>query len=255
VHGRGCCFVAACLGLTACATVSAVTPPEEAVDYRLMVSAPDRTAADRALDAGRKPAEFLAFMQVRAGMAVAELGAGGGYTTELLARAVGPGGIVYGQNSTFILDRFAAKPWAERLARPENSNVVRLDREFDDPFPSDIKPLDLVVINAFYHDTVWMNVDRRKMNQAVFGALKSGGHYVVVDSSTVSGAGIEYVKSLHRIGEEVVREEVERAGFKLEQESDFLRNPRDKRDWSTSPGAAGEKRGSGDRFALRFVKP
>ena len=44
-------------------------------------------------------------------MRVAELGAGGGYTTELLARVVGPTGTVYGQNSPLILERFAEKPW------------------------------------------------------------------------------------------------------------------------------------------------
>ena len=35
----------------------------------------------------------------------------------------------------------------------------------------------------------------------------------------------------------------------------FLRHPEDTRDWSTSPRTAGEKRGSSDRFALRFKKP
>ena len=51
-------------------------------------------------------------------MRVAELGAGGGYTTELLARVVGPTGHVYGQNSPFVLERFAEKPWSARLAKP-----------------------------------------------------------------------------------------------------------------------------------------
>ena len=83
-----------------------------------VVAAPDRSDADRALDAGRFPAEMLAFFGIRPGMRVAELGAGGGYTTELLARAVGPTGRVYGQNSKFVLERFAEKPWSERLAKP-----------------------------------------------------------------------------------------------------------------------------------------
>ena len=56
------------------------------------VDAPDRAADDRALDAGRKPAELLAFLGIRPGLRVAELGAGGGYTAELLARVVGPDG-------------------------------------------------------------------------------------------------------------------------------------------------------------------
>ena len=49
--------------------------------------------------------------------------------------------------------------------------------------------------------------------------------------------------------------EVERAGFKLHAVADFMRNPADKRDWNPSPSAAGERRGTSDRFALQFVKP
>src|SRR5262245_3557138 len=56
---------------------------------RAAVDAPDRADSDRPLDAGRKPAEMLAFFGIAPGMKVAELSAGHGYTTELLARAVG----------------------------------------------------------------------------------------------------------------------------------------------------------------------
>jgi predicted methyltransferase len=220
-----------------------------------MVAAPDRTDGDRKLDGGRRPAEMLAFLDVRPGMKVADLGAGGGYTTELLARAVGPTGVVYGQNSPLIIEKFAQKPWTERLARPVNATVVRADREFDAPLPPEAKDLDLVLMNAFYHDTVWMGVDRTKMNEAIFDALRPGGAYVVIDSSAKDGSGVNDVQTLHRIDEKVVRDEVTAAGFRLDREGDFLRHPDDTRDWSVSPVAAGEKRGTGDRFALRFVKP
>ena len=43
-----------------------------------VVSAPDRTPEDRALDGGRKPAETLEFLRLQPGMKVAELGAGAG---------------------------------------------------------------------------------------------------------------------------------------------------------------------------------
>ena len=45
------------------------------------------------------------------------------------------------------------------------------------------------------------------------------------------------------------------AGFVLDGETDFLRNPGDTRDWNDSPRAAGERRGTSDRFVLRFRKP
>src|SRR5262245_50328275 len=151
--------------ITATAAAAIIKVP---ATVRAAVDAPDRSAADRALDAGRHPLEMLAFFNVRPGMRVAELGAGMGYTTELLARAVGPKGVVYAQNNKFILDRFAEGPWSERLQKPVMKNVVRVDREFDDPLPPEARNLDAVFMILFYHDTVWLRTDRARMNQAVF---------------------------------------------------------------------------------------
>jgi predicted methyltransferase len=100
-----------------------------------------------------------------------------------------------------------------------------------------------------------MNVERAHMNKAVFRALKPGGVYGIVDHSARSGAGLVDVKTFHRIEEPVVRREVEAAGFRLDAEASFLRNPKDARDWNDSPSVAGDRRGTSDRFVLRFVKP
>jgi predicted methyltransferase len=220
-----------------------------------VANAPDRSDADKKLDAGRHPSELLAFFKIAPGMKVAEIAAGGGYTTELLARAVGPGGKVYGQNSPWILERFAEKPWSERLAKPVMKNVVRVDREFEDPLPADAKDLDAVICVLFYHDLYWLEADRDKMNRAIFAALKPGGIFGIVDHSAKDGAGSTEVKTLHRVEEKLVRSEIEKAGFKLRAEGTFLKNPSDPRDWNASPGAAGEKRGTSDRFVLAFEKP
>ncbi len=219
-----------------------------------VVAAADRSETDRALDAGRKPAELLSFLGVAPGMRVADLAAGGGYTTELLARLVGETGTVYGQNTKFILG-FAEKPWSERLTRPVMKHVVRIDSEFDEPLPADVKELDLVTLVLFYHDTVWMKTDRARMNKNIFGALKSGGVFGVVDHSAKTGDGLNDVQTLHRIEQSIVKAEIEQAGFVLDAEADFLREPGDARDWSASPRTAGERRGHSDRFVLRFKKP
>jgi predicted methyltransferase len=253
-------LLVACLSLAGCAHApapesSAAAPALSKAAAQAIVDAPDRTEADRAIDAGRHPAALLEFVGVAPGMKVAELMAGGGYTSELLARAVGPTGMVYGQNPKFIIERFAEKPWSERLARPVNAKVVRVDREFNEPLPPEVKDLDAVVSNAIYHDTVWLEADRAKMNAAIFQALKPGGVYVVIDSSSKPGAGVSEAQTLHRIEEKVVRDEVLAAGFQLAGETDIWRNPQDTRDWSASPAAAGERRGTSDRFALKFVKP
>jgi predicted methyltransferase len=222
---------------------------------RAVVDAADRDPEDKKLDAGRKPAELLAFAGIKPGMKVADLAAGGGYTTELLARAVGPTGVVYGQNSTFIVEKFADKPWSARLAKPVNKNVVKVTREFDDPLPPEAKDLDAVVMVLFYHDTFWMKTDQAKMNAAILRALKPGGVFLVVDHSGRPGTGTTEAQTIHRIEESVVRKEVAQAGFRLAADAEFLRAPDDKRDWSTAPFAAAEKRGTSDRFVLKLVKP
>src|SRR5437588_539757 len=143
--------------------------------------------------------------------------------------------------------RALAGPTDRRCARPHPRR----------PLPPEAKNLDLVLINVIYHDVTYMNVDRDKMNKAIFSALKPGGAYVVIDSSAKEGTGTSDGQTLHRIDEQVVRTELERAGFKLQSEGDFLRNSQDARDWNSSPpaAAAANRRGTSDRFALKFVKP
>jgi|HubBroStandDraft_6_1064221.scaffolds.fasta_scaffold169489_2 predicted methyltransferase len=225
-------------------------PPEVSA----IVNAPDRTDADHQLDAGRHPGELLAFLGLTPGMHVAELVAGAGYTTELLARAVGPKGKVWAENPAGFL-KFVGVPFKERLARPALKSVVRVDRPIDSPLPPDAKNLDAVVSVLVYHDTVWLGVDRDKMNKAAFDALKKGGEYVVVDHSAAAGHGTDDVKTLHRIEEDAVTREVVRAGFQPAGSANFLRNPSDGRDWNDSPNAAADKRGTSDRFVLKFVRP
>jgi len=218
------------------------------------VDAPDREEADRILDVGRDPKDTLAFFGIAPGMKVADLGAGRGYTAELVARVVGDGGKVWAENPAKLLG-FVGNDWAVRLGKPVMKNVTRVDRELDDPLPPEAKDLDCVLMVLIYHDTVWMGVDRDKMNRAAFAALKPGGVFGVVDHSAKKGDGTNVAQTFHRIEESVVIDEVKRAGFVLDAEGDFLRNAADTRDWNDSPGAAGDKRGKSDRFVLRFKKP
>jgi predicted methyltransferase len=219
------------------------------------IAATDRDANDRRLDAGRKPGEVLAFFHVAPGAKIGELFAGGGYTTELMARVVGPTGKVWAENTKEMNERFAKKVFGERAAKPVMANVVAVEQPIDDPFPADAKDLDLVVTVLNYHDTVNMKADRAKMNKTIFAHLKKGGYYGIVDSSATDGSGVKDTETLHRIDQKVVEAEVKAAGFKPAGESNVLRNPDDKRDWNSSPKAAGDKRGTSDRFVLLFQKP
>lgn len=218
------------------------------------IAASDRTDADRRLDAGRKPGEVLAFFGIAPGMKVGELFAGSGYTTELLARVVGETGAVYAQNTTESMNKSLRQPWTERAAKPVMKRVVSVERSFDAPLPPEATDLDAVVFVLSYHDAVAATADRAKMNKAVYAALKKGGVYAIVDSSATSGSGTRDAGTLHRIDEAVVKKELAAAGFTLAGESDILRNPSDARDWNSSPSAAGARRGTDDRFVLKYVK-
>src|SRR3954454_3758719 len=74
------------------------SPPISSEQIAQNVASPDRSAADRTNDLRRKPEQMLGFIGIRPGIVALDLSAAGGYTTELLARAIGPSGTVYGQS-------------------------------------------------------------------------------------------------------------------------------------------------------------
>lgn len=224
--------------------------PDPNPNYGAIVAAPDRTDADRSNDVRRKPGQMLAFAGVRPGMNVLDLGAGGGYSTELLARAVGPQGRVYAQDSRLTTQGQGNARFIERMKSPAMKNVTRVLRDFDDPVPPEARDLDLVTFFYIYHDTPSWDVDRAKMNRSVFNALKPGGIYLIADHAAKSGAGVSASKSLHRIEEGALRREVESAGFRFAAEADFLRNPADAREERVFALKIPV-----DNFVLKFVKP
>jgi predicted methyltransferase len=229
----------------------ALTIPE---DITAAVNSPDRPAADKKLDESRHPAEILEFFGIKPGMKVADIWAGGGYTTELLARTVGPTGKVYSQNGPFPpAFKKGQEAWKARLSEPGMANVVEVQRPFD--HPDDILPvppesLDAVIVNMNYHDMVGRGYDTARINAALFKALKPGGVYGVIDNSAAPGSGARDANTLHRIDEALETNQIKQAGFKLAATSDVLRNPKDDRTWFVM-----KHRGQQDRFVLKFVKP
>ena len=131
-------------------------------------------------------------------------------------------------------------------------NTAHFMRQWDDPFPAEVKDFDAVYSVAVYHDAVAEKGDISKMNRAVFAALKPGGVYAIIDNSARAGSGATDAEPLHRIDEQLVRDEVQRAGFELVAQDDFLRNRSDGRDWNADPSV--NKAHTQDRFALKFIK-
>jgi predicted methyltransferase len=235
-----------CLVLAACAA-----PKTELAQQA--VSASNRSERDRAKDEHRKPVAMLAFFGTGPGMRVAEIGAGGGYSTELFARVVGPTGAVFALDTPNWDPASLAKAWQARLAKPEMKNTTHFTHQWDDPFPPEVSDLDAVYSVAVYHDCINEKSDSKKMNAVIFNALKHGGVYGIIDNSAKDGTGAAEVGRLHRIDEQFVKAEVLAAGFQLAGESDFLRNPADARDWNANSDV--NKAHTQDLFALKFVKP
>ncbi len=217
-----------------------------------VLAAPDRSSADRDNDGRRKAREMLAFIDARPGMRVLDVGAGGGYTAELLARIVGPTGQVVAHNSPEFMKNIIKERFAERLKMYVKPNLSLNVAPFENPLPANVVKgsIDLVTFMFVYHDLGWAGADRAQVNRAVFDALKPGGYYVLADHSGRPGTGISESKSLHRIEEALLRREVEAAGFKRVAEGQFLRNPADPRDKSVFKPAQ-----PNDEFVLKFQKP
>ena len=229
-------------------------PPAQ-VSFDQIVAAADRSKDDRQIDGSRKPVATLTFFGVKPGMRVAELGAGTGYTSELLARAVGSSGHVIAQDSPTWDGPWLQKAWQERGGKPVMANTTHVLRSWDDPLPPGTQGLDAVYFVCAYHDVIAERGDSNKLVRAVFAALEPGGVFVVIDNSAKEKTGGDDSSRLHRIDEQLVRTEVTGAGFRLAATGDFLRNPGDSRDWNADPSAKDPRARTQDRFALKFVKP
>jgi predicted methyltransferase len=222
---------------------------QTAPDYAKLLAASDRSDTDRDADKRRDPAPFLAFAAPRPGLRVLDMGAGGGYSSELMARAVAPNGMVFAQNPADLGER-AKAAFQARLATPAMKNAVADTAPFDDPIPPGIQDFDLITFLFYYHDTTYMEVDRAQMNRKLFAALKPGGFLVIADHSALPGQGVSVGKTLHRIDEATLRQEVEAAGFKLIATGDFWRNAADSHDFPSF-----KRDMPVDNFVLKYQKP
>lgn len=219
------------------------------------VAAPERSDADRKRDAIDHPVEVLAFFGLQPGMQVADLMSAGGYYTEIVARAVGPGGSVTAQNNQAYVN-YAGKEAEARFAGGRLPNVRRVNTELNEmglPEAAD----DMVLLIKSYHDIYWKAdswpaVDRDSFFAQIKAALKPGGIIGVVDHAAAAGSGNSAVSALHRIEEEFAKEDFVRAGFVFDGAFDVLRNPADDYSREVFDDAV---RGRTDLFVFRFRKP
>lgn len=246
--------LAALLGAAACQTMAAPAPTASSAHIVAAIADPARPAADSERDVNRKPAEMVAFGEVAPGDKIGELIPGGGYMTRILSKAVGPTGKVYVFAGAPVQREGQPPPAAPVAAITADTanygNVQVILTDFTKiPAP---EPLDLVWTSQNYHDmhNPGRNLDINAANKAIYGALKPGGLYVVLDHQ--SAKGVDFDAQKHRIDMAKVKAEVLAAGFEFVAESQMLDNPAD----DGSKGVFDPSvRGKTDQFILKFRKP
>jgi predicted methyltransferase len=244
---------AAAVALTAaCATPRIDEPAATPASYAAVLADQARPQADRERDAARKPAEILAFAEIRPGQTVLDVIPGGGYFTRLFAGAVGPEGKVYAYVPTEMVGKFNSDTQAKALdaAYP---NVEYASDPLTQKAPGPIT--DVVFTAQNYHDfhtPLLGSPNIADVNAAVWSTLRPGGLYVIIDHASAPGTGASVANTLHRIEAAQVRREVEAAGFVYEGSTEVLRNPADPRTANVFDPSI---RGRTDQFAMKFRKP
>lgn len=165
--------------------------------------------SDRA--AYQKPAEVVAALELRPGDVVADIGAGSGYFTLRLARAVAPNGKVYAEDVwQAMIDHIG-----ERAAREGIANV-----ELVLGLPADPKLAPRSIDLAFICNT-WHHIqDHASFLEKLASSLKPGGRVAIVDyraTKTPVGPPLEM-----RVPQGRVAEELSEGGFGLLSQSDIL---------------------------------
>jgi predicted methyltransferase len=164
-------------------------------------------AQDNALDAER----LARALELREGMTVVELGAGGGDLTVAVARAVGAAGRVYSNE----INPERRADIRKAVAAASLSNVTIVEGR-----PADANVPDNCCDAAFMRNVYHHFGDPAAMNRSLFSALKPGGRIAIIDFPPRSGgesaaAGNRSDGNRHGVTADTVIEELKAAGFEI----------------------------------------
>lgn len=157
---------------------------------------------------------ILETLQLRPGMRVADIGAGTGLFTRLLAEAVGPQGQVYAVDITpAFVDRTVQRVREEGWKNVEG--IVNAPTSTGLPDAS----VDLAFLCNTYHHFEYP----RSMLHSIRDALSRNGELVVIDFRKQPGLTSAWVMEHVRAGQDEVTAEIEAAGFRLTESPQILR--------------------------------
>jgi ubiquinone/menaquinone biosynthesis C-methylase UbiE len=161
-----------------------------------------------------KSKEIVAACKLKTGMKVADVGAGTGLFTRKFAKAVGPEGKVYAVDIAPAFLKYIEKTC--RDGDLKNVETVLCD-QFSTKLPKN--SVDLVFICDTYHH---FEFPQRTL-QSIYDALRPGGQIVLIDFERIEGKSSEWILGHVRAGKEVFVREIRSAGFKVENEENFLK--------------------------------
>jgi ubiquinone/menaquinone biosynthesis C-methylase UbiE len=161
-------------------------------------------------DSWQHPAKVIEALDIEPGDHVADLGAGSGYFTFLLAQAVGPGGKVYAVD----VDRDMVALLSKRVQEEGYKNVEVILADPDDPHLPRAS-LDLIFTCNVYHHVE----NRSTYFSRVAETLKPDGRVAVID---FSGEGWFAWLTGHATPADVIEREMKETGYTLTHRYDFL---------------------------------
>jgi len=161
-----------------------------------------------------KRKEVVAACKLKAGMAVADIGAGTGLFTRLFAREVGAQGKVYAVD---IAPNFLRH--IEKTCEAEGIKNVIGVLGTPDSVKLPAKAIDLAFICDTYHH---FEFPQRTL-ASIHRAFRPGGQLVLIDFHRIEGKSSEWVLGHVRAGQEVFTREIVTAGFKAVEEQRILK--------------------------------
>lgn len=152
-------------------------------------------------------------LRLESGQQVADIGAGTGFFSVMMAREVGVEGRVYAVD----IARNFVEASVQRARAQGLGNVIGI---VNDPHSVQLPPgsIDLAFISDTYHHFEYP----RSTLHSIHSALRPDGELVVIDFKRIPGASSPWVLSHVRVGEPEVVAEIEAAGFELRERLDFM---------------------------------
>lgn len=221
-----------------------------------LLNSESRSAEDKEADTRRKPAEFMAFLDLQPGMQVLDVFSGGGYYTEIAAAMVGNKGKVDAHNNQAYVNYIGEEKLSARYLNNRLTNVARMTQEANE-LSLEKHKYDRVLLVLSFHDLFyvdekngWPAIDAPTFMAKIKQAMKTDGLIGIIDHNAKPGTEISSAQSLHRIDAKIIKQKMQEWGFSLVGESEHLRNSDDPLD---VPMWDPKVRGKTDRVVYKFA--